>query len=142
MAKFAAFFAVVLFALVPIRMAWGVELPNAFRCHFNHGGAWIHQDGKYTEETVKALDLHIVTGKSGSASAVLKTAEGSARLKHVAALDANHYLEVTVGGYLNITTIFDQISKEGGYPAVHSRHFGVLGKPLVSQYRGICRPAK
>jgi len=141
MAKFAAFLTVILLAQLQGRMASGTELPMSFSCHFETGGAWIFDGGKFTEEKVKALDLQIVTGKSGS-SPTLKTDAGTVRLKHVAALDANHFLEVTVGGYLNITTIFDEKTKTGSFPAVHSRHFGVLGKPLVSQYRGICRPVK
>ena len=141
MAKFAACMAIIILAQFQLRMALATELPKAFNCHFETGGAWIFDDGKYREEKVKALDLQIVTGKPGS-TPVLKTDAGTVRLKHVAALDANHFLEVTVGGYLNITTIFDEKIKTGGFPAVHSRHFGVLGKPLVSQYRGICRPVK
>lgn len=141
MAKSAACLTVILLAQLQTGTASGAELPKSFDCHFETGGAWAFDDGKFTEEKVKALDLKIVTGKQGG-TAVLKTDAGTVKLKHVAALDANHFLEVTVGGYLNITTIFDEKLKTGGFSAVHSRHFGVLGKPLVSQYRGICRPAK
>ncbi len=137
-----AIFVIILSLMVPLRNAMAEKLPNAFDCHFKQGGAWTHEDGKYLEEKVKELDLYIRNANAGAGNAMLKTDNGSAKLKHVAALDANHYLEVTVGGYLNITTIFDQSSKDGGYPAVHSRHFGVLGKPIISQYRGICRTAK
>jgi hypothetical protein len=41
-------------------------------------------------------------------------------------------------GSLHITTIFDKDDTKGAYPAVHSRHFGLLGQPIVTQYHGFC----
>jgi len=41
-------------------------------------------------------------------------------------------------GFLNVTTIYDKDEAKGAYPAVHSRHFGLLGQPIVSQYEGYC----
>ena len=28
--------------------------------------------------------------------------------------------------------------RRGVYPAVHSRHFGLFGEPLIAQYTGTC----
>ena len=28
---------------------------------------------------------------------------------------------------------------KGAFPAVHSRHFGVLGQPVIGQYQGFCQ---
>jgi hypothetical protein len=45
---------------------------------------------------------------------------------------------VVTEGSLHITTIYDKDESSGAYPAVHSRHFGLLGQPIVSQYHGFC----
>lgn len=141
MARLATLIIILLLGTMTDRVAWGASAPSGFKCHFKEGDAWTYEAGKYSSEGGQSLDLHIVNGKSAE-TATLKTNDGTASLKRVAALDANHYLEVTVAGYLNITTIFDQTSEKDGYPAVHSRHLGILGRPVISQYRGICRPAK
>ena len=141
MARIATLIIVAVLGSMTDRVAWGSEVPSGYVCHFADGGAWTFEGGKYLQEKASALDLKILHDKKNRETATLKTQEGSASLKRVAALDANHYLEVTVGGYLNITTIFDKISDKDGYPAVHSRHLGILGRPIVSQYRGICRAA-
>jgi hypothetical protein len=56
----------------------------------------------------------------------------------VRAINANHYLEVVNEGFLNLTTVYDKDEKTGKYPAVHSRHFGILGQPVFGQYTGFC----
>jgi hypothetical protein len=57
----------------------------------------------------------------------------------VQAVNATHFLEVATEGFLNITTIYDKDETKGGaYPAVHSRHFGIVGQPIVTQYQGFC----
>jgi hypothetical protein len=56
----------------------------------------------------------------------------------VQAVNATHFLEVVTEGYLNITTIYDKDEASGKYPAVHSRHLGILGQPVVTQYQGFC----
>jgi hypothetical protein len=43
-------------------------------------------------------------------------------------------------GFLNITTIYAKDEKRGVHPAVHSRHFGLFGEPLIAQYTGACKP--
>jgi hypothetical protein len=49
-----------------------------------------------------------------------------------------HFLEAANEGFLNLTTIYDKDEAEGAYPAVHSRHFAILGQPVVTQYQGFC----
>jgi hypothetical protein len=51
-----------------------------------------------------------------------------------------HFLEAVGEGYLNLTTIYGRDVGAAFHPAIHSRHFGVLGQPIVSQYRGTCVP--
>ena len=121
MVRIAALIIVVLLGTMTDRVAWGAETPDEFICHFDDGGAWTFEKQKYLRKDSKPLDMHIFNGKKGSQTATLKTRNGLAKLKRVAALDADHYLEVTVGGYLNITTIFDQDSAKDGYPAVSDR---------------------
>ena len=67
-----------------------------------------------------------------------KAARKPASLKIVRAINANHFLEVVNEGFLNLTTVYDKDATSGTYPAVHSRHFGVLGQPVVAQYAGTC----
>ena len=65
--------------------------------------------------------------------------EGSSKpgaLKIVRAINANHFLEVVNEGFLNLTTVYDKDPTSGSYPAVHSRHFGVLGP---AGRRAVCR---
>jgi hypothetical protein len=71
-------------------------------------------------------------------TAELKTQRGTGQLRVVQAVNATHFLEVVTEGYLHITTIYDKDDAKGTYPAVHSRHFGVLGQPVVTQYQGFC----
>ena len=47
-------------------------------------------------------------------------------------------LEKTGPLAFGITTIYDKDESKGAYPAVHSRHFGILGQPIVTQYQGFC----
>ncbi|MEM1371380.1 MAG: hypothetical protein AAGG72_04020 [Pseudomonadota bacterium] len=59
-------------------------------------------------------------------------------LRIVRALNANHFLEAVTGGFLNLTTVYDPAPGSTKHPAVHSRHFGVLGEPVYAQYTGFC----
>jgi hypothetical protein len=58
----------------------------------------------------------------------------------VRALGANHYIEAVTEGFLNVTTIYDLDPRLRAHPAVHSRHVGLLGQPVVAQYHGFCKP--
>ena len=60
-------------------------------------------------------------------------------LRIVRAITANHFLEVVNEGFLNLTTVYDKDPATGSYPAVHSRHLGLLGQPVFAQYSGSCR---
>jgi hypothetical protein len=42
-------------------------------------------------------------------------------------------------GFLNLTTVYDKDAATGTYPAVHSRHFGLMGQPVFAQYAGTCK---
>ncbi len=68
------------------------------------------------------------------------TGSGKGQLRVVRAVNANHFLEVVNEGFLNITTIYDFDPRRHAHPAVHSRHLGVLGEPVIGQYYGFCVP--
>ena len=63
---------------------------------------------------------------------------GTGQLRIVQAVNAMHFLEVVTEGFLHVTTVYDKDEAKGLYPAVHSRHFGLFGQPLVTQYQGFC----
>ena len=60
-------------------------------------------------------------------------------LRIVRAVNANHFLEVVTEGFLNLTTVYDLDPERKAHPAVHSRHLGLLGEPVIAQYYGFCR---
>ena len=66
---------------------------------------------------------------------------GTGPLRIVQAVNAMHFLEVVTEGFLHVTTVYDKDEAKGAYPAVHSRHFGLFGQPLVTQYQGFCEAA-
>ena len=60
-------------------------------------------------------------------------------MRIVRAINANHYLEVAAEGFLNLTTVYDKAPGTDVYPAVHSRHLGVIGEPVYGRYTGTCK---
>lgn len=128
-----------------LALAVGVLLVSApanaaklsYECQFKEGGTWSYEDGMFDQ--VNSNDLAFTIDRVVAQSARLKGTKGSSPLKVVRAMDARHFIEVTVAGFLNITTIYENGVGGRGMPAVHSRHLGIIGQPLVSQYRGSCR---
>jgi len=112
--------------------------PKGFVCTFSAGSAHSYQDGRFASETVAPLSFGISTIDAVAQTANLETARGTGQLKVVHAVNAMHFLEVVTEGFLHITTIYDKDEAKGAYPAVHSRHFGILGQPVVTQYQGFC----
>ena len=115
--------------------------PSAFECQFTDGGTWSFEQGAFGPVTSKNLSFTI--DQVAAQTARLRGAKGAKTLKVVRAIDARHFIEVTVAGFLNITTIYETSDgDEATMPAVHSRHLGIVGQPFVSQYRGLCRRAE
>lgn len=125
--------------------------PKAYSCNFEAGGAWAFEQGTFAAKAAEQLNFVVADINEGAQTARLKGPGGEAPLKIVQALGANHFIEVAMEGFLNITTIYEPQAAvaqtgvttqgsvpSGAFPAVHSRHFAVLGEPLVSQYRGTC----
>lgn len=112
--------------------------PKAFACSFTVGVTHTYDKSSYVFEKAAPLAFGIAAIDATAQTAELKTERGSGQLRVVQAVNAMHFLEVANEGFLNITTIYDKDEAKGAYPAVHSRHFGILGQPLVSQYQGFC----
>ncbi len=115
--------------------------PTRYACTFNTGTTWVFEDGVFQNKTPAALSFDITDINLDRQTAQLMPQGGKipVTLKIVRAINANHFLEVVNEGFLNLTTVYDKDEKSGTYPAVHSRHFGVLGQPVVAQYIGTCK---
>jgi len=111
------------------------------RCTFEAGTSIAYAGGSYEPSPAKALAFNIADIDLERQEAVLQTGSGGqGHLKIVRAVNANHFLEVVNEGFLNITTVYDIDPQRKAHPAVHSRHLGLLGEPVVAQYYGFCTP--
>jgi len=119
--------------------ARAVEGQSAFDCSFGAGTARVYDNKDFKQEPAKSLSFGITGIDTKAQLAQMKTAGGSGTLRLVLAVNATHFLEVATEGALNITTIYEKDDAKGAYPAVHSRHFALLGQPIVTQYQGFCQ---
>jgi len=111
-------------------------------CTFDHGTSTTYESGEFVSKPAQPLTFEIANIDLEAQSARLLTGDGNGvgTLRIVRALNANHFLEVVNEGFLNLTTIYELDPKRSTYPAVHSRHLGLLGQPIFAQYRGQCKP--
>ena len=116
------------------------ETASGFACSFRIGTTLTYDKSKFRRAVAKPLAFEIAAVDLEAQKAELVTAKGRGALRIVRALNANHYLEVVGEGFLNITTVYDRDARTGNHPAVHSRHFGLFGEPVVAQYQGFCLP--
>ena len=116
------------------------DVPKRLTCSFTGGASWSYDAGTFTSKPPNPLSFSIEDIDLEKQSATLKTAPDAkgGKLSVVRAINANHFLEVVTEGFLNLTTVYDKDEKVGKYPAVHSRHFGLLGQPVFGQYTGFC----
>ena len=113
--------------------------PTAYACRFDTGAAHVFEDGRFGQQQAGTMAFEIGKIDTEAQTAELVTPLGPVLLKTVQAVNAIHFLEVVGEGYLTVTTIYERADESGPLPAVHSRHFGVLGQPIVSQFLGSCR---
>ncbi len=111
---------------------------KALHCTFEAGAAWTYTAGKFKPQKMHRLAFVIADVDMQRQTAKLVTDKGEVQLKTVQAVNARHFIEVASAGFLNLTTVYDKDETTGRFPAIHSRHFGVLGQALVSQFRGSC----
>ncbi len=116
------------------------ETVKGFSCVFRAGTTLTYDLGKFRRTPAKPIQFEVADIDLAGQKAQLVTPKGRGELRVVRALNANHYLEVVAEGFLNISTIYDRDAKAGAHPAVHSRHFGLFGEPVVAQYQGFCLP--
>ena len=125
-------------ASIPVLAA--EESPAQFSCKFEIGNTWTLEAGKFQSAPPATLSLEIQDiNLDGQAAKLIDGEKPAGTLRIVRALNANHFLEVANEGFLNLTTIYDLDSSSGSYPAVHSRHFGLMGQPFFAQYAGFCK---
>ncbi len=114
--------------------------PVKLVCSFETGHVWTYEAGKFSSAAPSPLTFEIddIDLEGQSAKLIIEGKEAG-KLRIVRALNANHFLEVANEGFLNLTTIYDaDPATPGVQPAVHSRHLGLLGQPMFSQYAGTC----
>ena len=123
--------------------AAAADLPAALSCQFQTGTTSSYDKGAFTSKPSAALSVGIqkIDLESQSAEFLVAGNSNPGRLAIARAVGANHFLEVVTEGFWNITTVYDLDPETKLYPAVHSRHFGLVGQPVVAQYTGSCQAA-
>jgi hypothetical protein len=112
--------------------------PASLTCTFTSGRAHTYEKGRFKPAKASALRIAISNIDADKQSASLKSGMAATTLRVVRAVNALHFIEVVGEGYLNITTVYDAQAAGKPMPAAHSRHFGVLGQPVISHYMGTC----
>lgn len=117
------------------------KYPNQFICSFNTGLSTSYEEGKFISQPAKDLSLFIskIDLDAQKAELMMLPENTPLSIRIVRAINANHYLEVVNEGFLNLTTVYDKDESRGVYPAVHSRHLGLLGQPVIAHYTGLCK---
>ena len=124
---------------MPPMPAFAQDSPKGYTCSFPDGGSKAYVKGRYRARPAKLYTMEIAAIDLDGQRAELVTPAGKGTLRIVRALGATHFLEVVTEGYLNLTTVYVKDERLGFHPAVHSRHFGLFGEPLIAQYTGSCK---
>jgi hypothetical protein len=124
-------------------IVWASELPATLSCDFKSGSTGGYDNGKFTLKAAAPVlfELSAINLAGQSAEMKMPGTENGGKLAIARGVGANHFLEVVTEGYWNITTVYELDEANKVYPAVHSRHFGLLGQPVVAQYTGLCKSA-
>ena len=113
-------------------------MPKSLKCAFDTGNVYELKEGRFVPKPAGAYRFVIVDIDLTTGIAMLKGTDATSPLKIVRAIGAHHFIEVSSEGFLNLTTVYDPQPGSERYLAAHSRHFGVLGEPLISQFAGSC----
>ena len=139
MTKQSLMLTVALTVVMPAIARAADEGPTALSCRFDAGTAWGFEAGKFISQPTSPLAFEITDiNVEAQTAKLISDGTHTGALRIVRALNANHFLEVVNEGFLNLTTVYDLDLTAKAYPAVHSRHFGLMGQPVFAQYAGMC----
>ena len=119
-------------------LAQDTALPKQLDCTFANGTVWALAKGAFAAKPTGPFTFMIGDIDLDTGVAMLKAREGTSVLKIVRAIGAHHFIEVSVEGFLNLTTVYEPAPGTKAYAAAHSRHLGLVGEPIISQYVGSC----
>lgn len=126
--------------LAPYAPALAETTPKGFQCEFRTGSTLSYTNGAFKSRRAKPLAMELADIDLDAQRASIVLDNGKGRLSAMRAINASHFIEAITEGYLNVTTIYDLDPRRKAHPAVHSRHFGLFGEPVVAQYTGFCTP--
>lgn len=137
---FAAVFAALFGLGMPELPAFAEEGPRILSCSFKEGASWTYDVGQFHSKVSNPLSFSIGDIDLEQQTATIRVTPDAkpGKLSVVRAINANHFIEAVNEGFINLTTVYDKDAATGTYPAVHSRHGGVLGSPVFGQYTGFC----
>ena len=116
----------------------------AYRCTFAIAIYTSFEDGEWRPElgpTSFEFVLAAIDREAGSAQIVGNAGAASTTL--IVGLGKETFLEITPSGTVQATVVYtgSPQQSDGGLPAVHSRHTGIVGgAPFPSQQYGFCTP--
>ena len=115
--------------------------PKALDCSFRTGTTAAYAKGAFQRRRAKPLAFAIeaIDLDGQAARLAFAGAKQAGALRLVRAIGANTYIEVASEGFMNVNTVYDRDPATGLHPAVHSRHLGIVGQPVVAQYTGACK---
>jgi hypothetical protein len=134
--------------LAPLLLSFGPapqvsadDLPRVLACEFATGTFATFDGATARTRAAEPLNFTILEIDVDHASAAVSTSAAGTfgPLRIVRAVGAMHFLEVLTEGFLATTTVYDRDPATGIRPALHSRHMGLVGKPLMASYTGVCR---
>jgi len=128
--------ATIIAAALSSASAAEAPIPKSLKCEFPSGV--FHAWGEKTEIVSDKMELVFdsIDTKAGTARMIGNAGAGDIAV--ILTLDHLSFVETTVSGNINLTTVY---VSPGELRAVHSRHISDLdGLPLLSQYYGTCRP--
>lgn len=140
--------ALLVWSILPGRLGWAQDRPGgaydearSLKCDFPvvTSMEWDSEKLSMPETKQQKFGFHIdgIDRRAGTARLIGNA--GASDLGVVTGARAMHFVELTAGGSMNVTTVFPGETAKG-LRAVHSRHVALLGGPLPSQHYGFCRP--
>ena len=117
------------------------DVPKVLACEFQSGTFTSFEAGQPKARRADPMNFNIVGLDLASMTATISTSAAGTfgQVRIVRAVGAIHFLEVLTEGFLATTTVYDPDPATGVRLALHSRHMGLVGQPLMASYTGVCR---